>query len=176
VARRLDPLSLAIATDHGVILYYARRYPEAIDQFRAVMDVDPSFRRALMIHLPYAHEKRFDEALALIQRWRSSESPWTDALAAYTYGQLGRAQDAQKALEKMEESVRRSNLPEAIILEMRIVAYCGMGLKDKVLAALEQACETREPFLTSLKVRPMYDLVRDDPRFQEILRCVGLAP
>ena len=50
-----------------------------------------------------------------------------------------------------------------------------MGLKHEVLATLEQACETRDPFLASLKAHPMFDLVRDDPRFEEILGCVDLA-
>lgn len=50
-----------------------------------------------------------------------------------------------------------------------------MGLKHEVQATLEQACETRDPFLASLKVHPMFDLVRDDLRFEEILGCVGLA-
>jgi hypothetical protein len=44
-----------------------------------------------------------------------------------------------------------------------------------MLASLKKACETRASLLVSLKVEPMYDLVRDDPRFQDLLRCVRLS-
>ena len=63
-ARQLDPLSLIIATDHAVILYFARQYDRAIEQFRAVLAMEPNFARAHMVVYPYVEKGMFPEALA----------------------------------------------------------------------------------------------------------------
>jgi len=55
-------------------------------------------------------------------------------------------------------------------------AYLGMGLDDEAFVSLLQACEERSGFLVTLKVDPMYDTLRDDPRFADLLRCAGLGP
>jgi tetratricopeptide (TPR) repeat protein len=177
-ARRLDPVSLIIWSDRAAILYYARRYPEAIDQFRAVMDMQPLFARSGMIILSYVQEKRLDEALAQVQQWQGmvEGQPWLYGLSAYVYGLLGRMEEARKALEDMEESGRRLKLPADLLLGDRTRVYCGMGLREEVLASLQVACEARSPHLVALKVDAIYDFVRDDPRFQDLLRCVRLAP
>ena len=63
-AHELDPLSLIIAADNGVLLYYARQYDRAIAQFRSVLDMDPHFSRAEMVIFAYVEKGMFAEALA----------------------------------------------------------------------------------------------------------------
>jgi hypothetical protein len=88
------------------------------------------------------------------------------------YGRLGESQKARHAVQEMEESQRRSGQDP---LALHATAYLGMGLKDEALASLQQACEKRAGFLVWLAVDPIYDPLRSDPRFQNLLRCVGLA-
>jgi len=69
-ARRLDPLSLIIATDRGSIFYFSRQYDRAIEQFQSVREMDPAFGRAHLIADAYVQQGRFAEALADIAAWR----------------------------------------------------------------------------------------------------------
>ncbi|HET6373257.1 MAG TPA: winged helix-turn-helix domain-containing protein [Candidatus Polarisedimenticolia bacterium] len=173
-ARQLDPLSLIIATDKGVILYLARKHDRAIEQFRAVLAVDPMFEHAHMIVAALSQQGRFADALADIHEWQErNHGPWPHAWAAHVYGRLGKPAEARLALQEMEESNRHSKVASHWL---RATAYLGMGLKEESLACLEQACKEHSSVLVSLKVEPIFDPLRDDPRFQDLLRCVRLAP
>src|SRR5713226_4037357 len=90
-ARQLDPLSLIIATDKGAILYFSRQYDRAIEQFRAVLDMEPNFPRAHLLVFAYAQEGLFADALADIQKWRRIDNvPGSWAMEAYVYGRSGK--------------------------------------------------------------------------------------
>jgi tetratricopeptide (TPR) repeat protein len=71
-ARQLDPLSLIIAADYGAILYFSRQHDRAIEQFRAVSDMEPNFPRAHMISFAYVQKGMYGEAIRDIElclRW-----------------------------------------------------------------------------------------------------------
>ena len=173
-ARQLDPRSLIIAADNGVILYLARRYDQAIAQFQGVLALEPNFGRAHMIIYVYAQRGQFAEAQEQVKKWlEKGGSPWLDALTAYVQGRSGNVDEARRAFSHMEESNRRWKLGP---FQLRATAYLGMGLNDEALAVLEQACENHSSFLVSLRVDPIYDPLRKDPRFHELLHCVHLAP
>jgi TolB-like protein/Tfp pilus assembly protein PilF len=173
LARRLDPRSLIIAADRGAILYFARQFAPAIEQFRSVLAVEPGFGRAHMIIFAYAQQGHLTEALEQIQEWRKFEDgPWLGAGSAYLHGRLGRMAEAREALREMEESNRRWHQD---ILTMRATAYIGMGLENEALDCLQKLCEKRSAYLVFLKVDPLYDPLRDDPRFPDLLRCANLA-
>jgi TolB-like protein/DNA-binding winged helix-turn-helix (wHTH) protein/Flp pilus assembly protein TadD len=173
-ARQLDPLSLIIATDHAAILYYARQYDRAIEQFRAVLERDPAFLKANMVVWPYALKGMFAEALAQIDHWRSiKDEPWNWAAQAYVYGRMGRQAEARRALEKLEEFARqRPSDP----MPMLAAAYVGLNEKGKAVAWLEnRVLRERSNYIVTLKVDPLYDPLHEDPRFQELLRRAALA-
>ena len=89
-ARHLDPLSVIIAADRGAILYFARQYDRAIEQFRAVLDMEPNFSRAHVIVGAYVEKGRFADALAHIETWRRIEdSPWVWATEVCVYSRSG---------------------------------------------------------------------------------------
>lgn len=172
-ARQLDPLSLIIAADRGAILYFSRQYDLAIKQFRAVLDMQPDSARAHLVHLAYTEKGQFAEALAGIEQWRRIEDgPWTWATEAYVYGRAGQQARARHALQKLEETNRRWHLDPAPMFAM---AYAGMNDKDKALAWLQRAYAAHSNDLNALKVDPVYDTLRGDPRFQELTRRVGLG-
>jgi TolB-like protein/DNA-binding winged helix-turn-helix (wHTH) protein/Tfp pilus assembly protein PilF len=171
-ASQLDPLSLIIAADHAVILYYSRQYDRAIEQFRVVLDMDPGFPRASMITHAYVEKGLFKDALASVENRRrlADDGPWALSQLAYVYGRSGQPAQAQSALMKLEEVNRRQQVDPGPLLW----AYLGTGDKDQVLAWLEKAYSQHSNVLTTLRVEPGYDILRSDPRFQELMRRVGL--
>jgi tetratricopeptide (TPR) repeat protein len=172
-ARRLDPLSLIIATDRGVILYFARQYDRAIEQLRAVLDMDPNFAHGYIIMNAYVEKGMFEEALAEVRKYRSLDSsPWSWAQEAYVYGRWGRQARAREALTRFERANRTRRLNPTSVLPF---VYAAMNEKATAIALLQKASEERSHILTVLKVEPNYDPLRSDPRFQALLQRVGLA-
>ena len=172
-ARQLDPLSLIIATDNGAILLYSRQYDRAIEQFRAVRELDPNFPRAGMIVQAYAQKGMFTEILAGMEKSRriSCDGPWVCSELAYVYGRMGQRAQARQALAKLEQFYRRQPLDPAAF----VGPYIALGNKDQAFAYLEKAYAQHSNAMTTLKVDPLYDPLRDDPRYQNLLRRVGLA-
>ena len=103
-ARQLDPMSLIIATDRGAILYYARQYDRAINQLRAVLDMDPGFNNARSFMVAaYVQQKKFAEALKENDLMGNAQNPeWYWASRAYIYNHSGAVAQAQHALAKFE--------------------------------------------------------------------------
>jgi TolB-like protein/DNA-binding winged helix-turn-helix (wHTH) protein/Tfp pilus assembly protein PilF len=174
IALGLDPLSLIIASDRGVILYFSRHYDQAIEQFHAVQELDRNFPRARMIIFAYVEQGQYAKAIAEIAAWRRLDpSPWSWALEAYIEGRAGHHAPARRALTKMEEEANRE--PQMDLSVMSSVANLAVHDYDKALASLENAYSKRSNALTSLKVDPVYDALRDQPRFQSLMHRVGLA-
>jgi len=170
-ARQLDPLSLIIAADNAAILYYSRQYDQAIAQYNAVQQLDPAFPRVGTIFEVYVQKGMLAEAGAYLEKYCSSDAPWCVSNRAYTYGRAGKLAQAEKEREKLLASDRRDPLDPIVI----VPAYIGMGDNDQAIAWLERAFAQHSNGLTGLKVDPIYDPLRGDPRFQNLLRRVGLA-
>jgi TolB-like protein/DNA-binding winged helix-turn-helix (wHTH) protein len=173
-ARELDPLSLIIAADNGAIFYFSRQYDRAIERFRAVLNMDPGFARAHLVIVAYAQKGQFAAALADIDAWRhtAGDQPWIVGWEAYVYGRAGQHAKARQALQKVEDLSRKW---QADPTQFMIVSYSGIGDKENCLTWLEKAIRERTNVPTGLKVDPLYDPLRSDPRFQALLRRVGLA-
>ncbi len=169
-ARQLDPLSLIIATDYGAILYFSRQYDRAIEQFRTVLDMNPDFPRAHLLTYAYAQQGQYPEALADSRRV-GRDSPWEAAMTAYVYGRSGQKTQARRAVLKLERLGHARRIDPMPF----IVAYVGINDKDRAFAYLRLACEHHSSSLTAIKVDPIFDPLRNDPRFQEFLRQMGLV-
>ncbi len=170
-ARQLDPQSLIIAADRGAILFYSRQYDRAIQQFREVLAADPDFPRAHLIVYPYVEKGMFDQALAAIDGWRALDPvPWRAMLQVYIYGRAGRTAEARAALAQLEAYERTHTVDAGPM----VYAYLSLGEKDKAFTWLEMAFQQRSNCLSALKVDPIYDPLRSDPRFHDLLRRVHL--
>jgi tetratricopeptide (TPR) repeat protein len=174
IARKLDPLSLIIATDYGAILYFSRQYDRAIEQFRSVLEIEPDFPRAHMLAWAYAQKGLFADALAdaEAQGGHREDNPWSWAVIAYISGRSGDRARANSALERLQ-NVKRHRAVDSLCFT---VAYIGLGNNDEALLWLEKAYQEHSNSLTAIKVDPTYDPLRGAPRFQEFLRRVGLTP
>ena len=170
-AHQLDPLSLIIAADNGAILYFSGKYDGAIEKWRSVQDMDPVFMRAHLIEGAYVEKGMFAEALADNEKVRPTISDgayW--AWRAYILGRSGQITEAHAAIHQLLETEKSSPVDPIALAQ----ACAGIGDKDHALSWLEKAYAQHSNGLTSLKVDPAYNPLRGDPRFQDLLRRVGL--
>ncbi len=170
-ARELDPLSLIIAADNGMISYYARQYDRAATKLNAVLEMDPSFTRAHSVSAVYVETGQFAQALADIEKCKPlfGMSRYWSAMA-YTLGRAGRTAEARHAIQELLKLSAHQTVDPAGIAW----AYAGMKDKDHTLLWLNKAYEQRSNAMTSLKVEPGFDFLRSDPRFQDLIHRVGL--
>ncbi|MGA7635242.1 MAG: tetratricopeptide repeat protein, partial [Terriglobales bacterium] len=170
-ARQLDPLSLIIASDYAWILYDSRRYESALKQCRSLLELDPKYDRALdLATTSYLQLGRYDEAVDVIKRWGRAEGPWTSAWRATLYSRLGHAEEARREVAKIEQLP--DSRPDRTPTLLR--AYSGTGQKEQLIALLQRASSEHSNAVVQIKVDPMYDPVRNDPRFKDLLRRLGL--
>jgi len=168
-ARLLDPLSLIIAADNGVILLYARQYDRAITKFRSVLELDPGFSRAQMLRHAYIEKGMFPEAMAQTAPFKGA--PWYWAEMAAINGRDGHKLEAQRALKRLLDLRARQRVDPMIMA----YAYVSMGNKPESISYLEEAYTWRSSDLICIKVDPAYDSLRDDPRFRALLGRMGLS-
>jgi TolB-like protein/DNA-binding winged helix-turn-helix (wHTH) protein/Flp pilus assembly protein TadD len=169
-ARELDPLSLVINTDLGWILYLSRRYDEAIEQYRKALELDPQFSLAHFdLALAYSQKGMHEEAAAEMLRASDRGSDYLGGLG-YVYARAGRRDEALKALEQLKQLSKRVYAPPYHFAWI----YTGLGEKDRALAMLEKVYEEHTQHVVDLKVHPMFDDLRPDPRYQDLLRRIAL--
>jgi TolB-like protein/DNA-binding winged helix-turn-helix (wHTH) protein/Tfp pilus assembly protein PilF len=172
-ASRLDPLSLIISTDHATILYFARQPDRAIEEFRSVLEREPRFLKANMVVWPYLQKGMYAEALAQVGKWRGmADDTWSWVAQIYVDARLGRNAGARQDLQRLEQWGRDHPSDP---MPMLPAAYLGVGEKEKSLDSLERLFRERSSVIATLKVDPLFDPLREDPRFQELLRRAGLT-
>ena len=172
-ARELDPFSLSISAQRGFLLENARRYEEAIAQLRNVIEMDPNHYQAYWIlgHT-YAANKQFDEAIAASEKAveLSGRTPGALGILGLAYGLADRKAEAKKVLDELLKLNRTRYVTPAAFVNV----YIGLGDKDKAFEWLEKAFQERSNYVAYLKVFPIADPLRSDPRFADLLRRVGL--
>jgi serine/threonine protein kinase/tetratricopeptide (TPR) repeat protein len=172
-AQALDPLSVAIQAASARSYYNGRRYHEAILQARSALEIDSTFSRAhFWVGMASEQLGRRDEAIREFETTVSFGGPATIYLAAlgHAYGVAGHR---DKALAVVADLQTRARGRYVSALDIATV-YLGLGDTDATFEWLERAFQTRASALVYLAVDPRYDVVREDPRFQDLVRRVGL--
>jgi len=172
-ALELDPLSLPIGSNIGFLLYLARRYDDALGHFRRHLEMDRSFVYThWQMSLAYEACGRYDEAIAGFQKAisLSGTSTLPRTLLARSYALAGRKSEALKLIDELNElSVQHYVSPYRIA-----AVYAALGDRDRAFKWFEHAYESRDGWLIWLAVDPVVDNLREDERFTELLRRIGL--
>src|SRR5271169_465361 len=170
-AQNLDPLSLIINADLAELLVLAHSYDESIQQSRKTIEMDPNFALAHnQLAQAYLQEHMPDEAVAELQKavQLSGGSPTCIANLARAYVVSGKRSDAVKLLSELK---KRSNPSHLLASEIAVI-YIALGDTDQAMHWLEQGYQER--FNPSVLLRPGFDPLRSDPRFQNLLHRIGL--
>lgn len=173
-ARKLDPLSPIIDFAVGEQLYNARLYDQAIAHLKAALEVEPNF---LPTHFLLgqtflrsgnfaAAEQIFDKALQL-----APDSSLIRASLAIAKSRLGDRKSAEGLVRSIEEMRARQYVPASHLA----VAYFGLGDMENGLRAMERAVEERDGWVVFMKIEPLLDPVRNDPRFVDLMRKAGFS-
>ncbi len=172
-AHHLDPLSLIITTSLGTLYDMARQHERAREYYDNVFELDPGFVRAhLSAGRSYLHQNMHREAIAAFQKARelSPNSPVPLALLAHAYNVSGSVAEAAR----LRQALDRYSLTCCASSYLLARAHLGFD-NSRVFDLLEKALEERDPRLPHLNVSPIWDCLRDDPRFAALARRMGLA-
>ena len=169
-AIELDPLNSFFQAALAYFLYHARRYDDAIVQIKKTLELDPTSTLARHL-LGCCLLWKGDTAGAIAEFQRSKivvTGAWYQGLLGYAYAISGDRPKAEQMLRELEEMAGRQYVNSTAFADI----YLGLGEKQKALDWLEIAYENQESACWYLKVDPIYDSVRNEPRFQALLQKV----
>lgn len=172
-ARELDPLSPPNNNAIGVNYHWSRQHERAIAQFLDVLELTPNYPVTLSF-LAEAYVATGDTALAVttIERMRlDAMDPQALAVAGYVYSKAGDQDQAVDILHEFERRTKHGNVSALNFAQI----YASLGQHEQAFEWLEKALDERAIWLPFLKVDVKFDPTRLDPRFEEILKRVGLA-
>ena len=174
-ALELDPLSVVANWMLGQTFFYARRYDEAREQLQKTLEMDPAFVGAqLYMGETYIQESKDKEGIAELEKMTAvlPGNPVVLSYLAYGYAVSDRRADAQRVLDKLNELSKQ----KYVAAESTATIYAGLGEKDKAFEWLEKGYKGREFFMSFARVDPIFDSLRSDPRFTDLLRRMNLQP
>ncbi len=174
-AQELDPLSLIINTDIGLIHYLAGRYDQAIEQYQRTLEIDPNFFvTRLALSGAYEQKGRFPEAINELQQalTLSNESTLVLATLGRVYAMSGKREEAQNILTSLIGVSQHKYVSPYIMARL----YLALGEIDSGFEWLYKAYMEKSLFLvhTPFNVDPCFKGLNSDSRFTELIRKVGL--
>jgi len=169
-AMELEPLSLIQGANFAGVYMYARQFDLAVDQAKKTVDLDPTFfgGQSWLCHT-YEIKGMYPESLLISEKTLQSENPFL-ADAGYVYAKTGRRQEALAIINRWKEGEKT----RYVLNYWVAVVYTALGDKDAAFAELEKAYQAHDWFLQRLKVDPFMDPLRDDPRFNEMVKRLNL--
>jgi tetratricopeptide (TPR) repeat protein len=171
-AKEIDPLSSAISVNLSEIYQIQNDHQASIDNTLKVIEIDPNFSVAYeYLGLLYLKQRRNTEAIANLEKAVELSNRAGLALMAlgYGYGVVGKPTEANAILRELEEKYERKEQNAMFVSGV----YAGLGEKDKAFEWLEKGFQTKED-LPSIKWRIPFESLRDDPRFKDLLKRMGL--
>lgn len=168
-AREYDPASLRALVQEGEVYLLMRQYDRAIDIYRKALGLNPDLvvaQRYLSVAL--SQQGRHQEAIAQTSQF---QTPVLSAVRAYIYARAGRRGEALKLLRELKTRAARELVPSVSFARV----YIGLGNKEQALIWLRKAYVERSDHLVQIGSDLAFDPLRSDPRFDELLRDIGLT-
>jgi DNA-binding winged helix-turn-helix (wHTH) protein/tetratricopeptide (TPR) repeat protein len=173
LAQQLDPLSLIIGAALARVLHFGGHHERAHEQCLKTLEMDPLFAEAHM-NLALVHVQRSMLADAVDQLRRAMATagrrPLMQAILGYVYGLAGDRDQARRTLAELEGLAGEGQVPMLYL----VYPCIGLGKTERAFELLEKAYQDRSGLLVFLKVEPIFDSLRADPRFDDLLRRMGL--
>jgi adenylate cyclase len=171
-ALKLDPLSAEYSQWTARFLLYQRRPADAIEESHRTLELDSDYPRAhLTIGLARLTEGEPESGLESLRRSAEvSSSPSFRAFLAYGLAAAGREAEARRVLEELEAESRESY----VRAEFLAAAYGMLGDRDAAFGQLDTALGQRSAGMIYLHLDPLYDAIREDPRFSALVEKIGL--
>ena len=172
LAQENDPLSMSINTNAGWTLFLAGRHGEAMEALKKIIEIDPSFPRAhFRLGSAYENGGMYGEAIAELQKavQLSAGDPYYEGALGHAYAVSGNARAARRMLVVLKSRSRQQYIPAYAIA----LIYAGLGEKDKAFSWLGKAYEDRSTSLAYLKVDPVLNSLRADPRFVALVQRIA---
>ncbi len=173
-AQESDPLSLGINANVGLVLHWTREYQQAVKQLEKTIELDPNFGLAhAYLGFVLIQQGRYKQAVAALKKSmeRTQLMPLVISKLGYAYSLWGDRPKAQKVLREAEARFQELSLPSTALAEI----HAGLGDREKFFECLYKGYEERSPLLSWMRIYPEYDPMRSDPRYDELLRRLGLA-
>lgn len=166
-ALELDPVSMFAHHFLGHVLYFGRRYDEAIPVFRDVLELDPDYPRprytmGMCMYMQGDIEAAFAEIEQEPLGWMKQSG------SAILLHKMGRTEEAERFLAML---IREDDEEYALYQQGQVNAQWGNA--EQAMKCLNRALHFGDPGLSQLLVDPLLDPVRDDPRFIELLAKIG---
>ncbi|HJX93492.1 MAG TPA: tetratricopeptide repeat protein [Pyrinomonadaceae bacterium] len=169
----MEPLALINNSIFTTGLVYARQNSNALDQAKKTFDLDPSFGIGReWLGSAYIVNGKFDEAIALGEQGLqiSPTSPNFLYITGLAYAKAGRRREAEQFIDRIREAAKTRYVRPVWTASI----FAALGEKDKAFAELENGFAERDCFMPRITEDPFMDPLRDDPRFKELLRRIGL--
>jgi tetratricopeptide (TPR) repeat protein len=164
-----DPLSVEAEVILGLDYYLARRFPEALDTFRKSIDLNPDYPPDYWgMGLVYMAQNQPKDAAATLEKGlKIAPLDWSSEVLAAAYATQGDRAKAQKILDDYAARAKSGGYVPQYFLSY---AYLALGDRNRALTALEKDYENRTEYMTFLKTDPYLDSLRNEPRFQALLK------
>ena len=174
--QELDPLTPAAGL--GYAYFGARQYDRAIELYRKAIERNPSAAQAhFFLGEAYLAKRMYGEGVAELQKAVAIENAperWDrQPMLAYAYAVAGRRDEAQKILDEQKELAKQGRYISPYNFA---IIYTGLGDKDRAFEWLDKAYQEHAQPLEHVKSRPLFDSLRSNPRFTDLLRRMNLAP
>lgn len=171
-ANELDPLNLMASAEIGWVAYFGRRFDEAVQGCRHTLEMDPNYMFALSCLQTAETLKKDPEAIVVGKKMLelTARDPYMLGQLGWTYGVLGKREDAKRILAELSDLSGKQEVPPAAIYYV----HMGLGDRDATFEYMEKAYRDRWSDMAWIKSAPEYDWLRSDPRFQAFMRKMKL--
>jgi serine/threonine protein kinase/tetratricopeptide (TPR) repeat protein len=170
----LEPLSSQFRLVFGVTLYQTRLYDQAVQEFKNIIENDPTFfpPHFFLGWWTYPELGKFEEAVIEAQKAveLTRGSSIARASLGYAYAMAGKVEEAKRVLDELEEISKKTYVSPAAVA----VVYARLGEIDRAFEFLEKACEFRDHWMQYLRTLRMFDPVRGYPRYNALLAKLKL--